>query len=215
MVDTVSIPEKPYSNIQNGENWCWVTAAKLVAHHYSHKNKNEPYKIDKSARSENVRRIDVQSGFRSLYLGVDGESYTADDLQCRIMEKASGNEVNGKYSGNDECKCKALEYVLGNEGTTDLRAVTIGHYASKLIDDFEDELRTILKSNSAFIGNYCFIHQPDLIHSVVCIPRNENQIYLYDPWDGYDAKFTLLQMFRTGFLTNRGAGIITWLQYLK
>lgn len=43
----------------------------------------------------------------------------------------------------------------------------------------------------------------------------EPSIILYDPWDGYIEQYSVTQIFRTGFLTNRGKGLVKWIQYIR
>lgn len=206
--------EKPYSNIQNGENWCWVVAAKLVGEY--HLNPHGCMKIDKNEKSDTIVNVAQVAGMRRLYLGCVNGNDTADGYQCKIMQAASGEGLDGNYAGDDECKCRALQYVVtGTADATNITVSTLGHIDDDFLAKNKDIVNNLENNNIAFIGNYRYIHQPDLIHSVVCIPFKDRGIYLYDPWDGFSTFYTSSQLFKTGFLTNRGAGVITWIQYIK
>ena len=64
-----------------------------------------------------------------------------------------------------------------------------------------------------FIGNYQ--RQDGTFHSVVLFPTPDFQLELYDPWDGFREKFSKTQIFKSGFLTNQGFGLIRWIQFIR
>jgi len=204
---------KPYRNIQNGANWCWVVAAKLVGeNHLYPENTVLP---DKSERSKLEKQIDSHDGFRRRYLGFSDGNYTIDQEQYNIVKNICTDTIDGAFLGDDSCKCRALRYVAsGDADSNTVKIMNIGNSGSNLLEDHMQHIAFILQKKIAFIGNFLYIHSTSQLHSIMCCPVNEKEIYIYDPWDGYSAKFTVPQIFQTGFMTNRGAGKISWIQYI-
>lgn len=66
---------------------------------------------------------------------------------------------------------------------------------------------------NAFIGNYQ--KRNGAFHSIVLRPIGGSKLELYDPWDGFTGQFSKAQIFQSGFLTNQGAGVIQWVQYVR
>ena len=56
---------------------------------------------------------------------------------------------------------------------------------------------------------------PGSFHSIILRPTADSTLELYDPWDGFTEQYSKEQVFQSGFLTNQGAGIVQWIQYVR
>lgn len=203
----------PY--IQNHVNWCWATAAKIIGVQYCCRNHIRPHLS--ALLGASVIRGD-QTGLRPQVCGESGGRLTVDAVQLAIVEHAKDLDYNpeGNLPENDEGKARALRYIItGDPDSYSPEIVICGHYRASqdMLSTSANQIREAMERGNCFIGNYR--RQNGLFHSVVLCPNPEFQIELYDPWDGYKAQYTLTQMFRSGFLSNMGPGVIQWIQYIR
>ncbi|WP_312442824.1 hypothetical protein [Lacrimispora sp.] len=203
----------PY--IQNHVNWSWATAAKIVGLQYCHRN-HLPVCLA-APISHSVIRAD-QTGLRPQACGESDGWLTVDAAQLVIVEHAK--DINKNPEGNlpegDEGKARALRCVITGDPDSAIPEIVSSGY-NRAVQDMlitsANQIREAMEYGNYFIGNYRM--QNGIFHSVVLCPTSGFQIELYDPWDGYKDRYTVNQIFRGGFLTNRGPGVIRWIQYIR
>ena len=207
---------EPLHNVQNHINWCWATAAKIVGVEYSHRNRL-PIHAGINIEHANTIRKDCQ-GLRPQICGLCKGMLTVDAMQLDIVEHAKDTYRNpsGNLPEDDEGKARALRYIItGNPSSISPEIVTIGHYWDEqgLLDSSPSLIDEAIRSGTPFIGNYQ--RQDGTFHSVVLYPMSSSKLKLFDPWDGFQGQFSISQIFRSGFLTNQGKGVILWIQYIR
>lgn len=203
-------------NIQNHINWCWAAAAKIVGIEYCQRN-CLPILASINVERANVIRTDYQ-GLRPQVCGLCQGMITVDAMQLDIVEHAKNNQRNptGNLPEDDEGKARALRYIItGNPASVFPKIVTAGYYSDKqdLLDSSQSLINEAIQLGNPFIGNYQ--RQDGTFHSVVLYPMMTSQLKLFDPWDGFQEQFSLPQIFKSGFLTNQGKGVILWIQYIR
>ena len=207
---------EPLHNVQNHINWCWATAAKIVGVEYCHRNRL-PIHAGINIEHANTIRKDCQ-GLRPQICGLCKGMLTVDAMQLDIVEHAKDTYRNpsGNLPEDDEGKARALRYIItGNPSSISPEIVTIGHYWDEqgLLDSSPSLIDEAIRSGTPFIGNYQ--RQDGTFHSVVLYPMSSSKLKLFDPWDGFQEQFSISQIFRSGFLTNQGKGVILWIQYIR
>lgn len=207
---------EPLHNVQNHINWCWATAAKIVGVEYCHRNRL-PIHAGINIEHANTIRKDCQ-GLRPQICGLCKGMLTVDAMQLDIVEHAKDTYRNpsGNLPEDDEGKARALRYIItGNPSSISPEIVTIGHYWDEqgLLDSSPSLIDDAIRSGTPFIGNYQ--RQDGTFHSVVLYPMSSSKLKLFDPWDGFQGQFSISQIFRSGFLTNQGKGVILWIQYIR
>ena len=207
---------EPLHNVQNHINWCWATAAKTVGVEYCHRNRL-PIHAGINIEHANTIRKDCQ-GLRPQICGLCKGMLTVDAMQLDIVEHAKDTYRNpsGNLPEDDEGKARALRYIItGNPSSISPEIVTIGHYWDEqgLLDSSPSLIDEAIRSGTPFIGNYQ--RQDGTFHSVVLYPMSSSKLKLFDPWDGFQGQFSISQIFRSGFLTNQGKGVILWIQYIR
>ena len=207
---------EPLHNVQNHINWCWATAAKIVGVEYCHRNRLPIHAGIKIEHANTIRK-DCQ-GLRPQICGLCKGMLTVDAMQLDIVEHAKDTYRNpsGNLPEDDEGKARALRYIItGNPSSISPEIVTIGHYWDEqgLLDSSPSLIDEAIRSGTPFIGNYQ--RQDGTFHSVVLYPMSSSKLKLFDPWDGFQGQFSISQIFRSGFLTNQGKGVILWIQYIR
>ncbi len=207
---------EPLHNVQNHINWCWAPAAKIVGVEYCHRNRL-PIHAGINIEHANTIRKDCQ-GLRPQICGLCKGMLTVDAMQLDIVEHAKDTYRNpsGNLPEDDEGKARALRYIItGNPSSISPEIVTIGHYWDEqgLLDSSPSLIDEAIRSGTPFIGNYQ--RQDGTFHSVVLYPMSSSKLKLFDPWDGFQGQFSISQIFRSGFLTNQGKGVILWIQYIR
>lgn len=207
---------EPLHNVQNHINWCWATAAKIVGVEYCHRNRL-PIHAGINIEHANTIRKDCQ-GLRPQICGLCKGMLTVDAMQLDIVEHAKDTYRNpsGNLPEDDEGKARALRYIItGNPSSISPEIVTIGHYWDEqgLLDSSPSLIDEAIRSGTPFIGNYQ--RQDGTFHSVVLYPMSSSKLKLFDPWDSFQGQFSISQIFRSGFLTNQGKGVILWIQYIR
>lgn len=196
----------PAPFIQNHINWCWATVAKIVGFHYlSLRGQKIPWK-----KGDGICRADAV-GLRTEFICMKDGLTMVDAWQNKIVEVSKSPVFNadGNQAEDDEGKARALRYVAsGDPFSSSTNIITTLSPCDG--QDLMCVVKDILKfSQCSLIGNYRRLDGS--YHSVVLKPENELFV-LYDPWDGYSSKFTMQQVFTTGFLSNTGPGVIQWIQ---
>lgn len=205
-------------NIQNHVNWCWAVAAKIVGVEYCQRNQISSPIIDQTQKgSEDIIRKDP-FGLRPYVCGSYQGQPTVDALQLSIVEHAKDpiNNPDGNWPEGDLGKARALRYIItGNPESDTLSIQLVGFYADPhdLLSTAPLSIAEAIDWGNPFIGNYQ--RQDGTFHSIVLTPLTESTLEIYDPWDGYREHFSKFQLFRSGFVTNRGPGIIKWIQYIR
>lgn len=205
---------KPY--IQNHINWCWATVTKIVGTSYQ-LQLNLPNQFLVNRRNVGAIRKD-HSGLRPDVCGLYEGEITVDALQLEIVEHAKDplRNPDGNLPEDDEGKARALRYIVtGDPYNLSLKIVVAGLYSNvqDLLSTSAVFVDEAIRLGNPFIGNYLL--EDRNYHSVVLFPISKSQLDLYDPWDGYKERFSKLQIFKSGFLTNQGKGVIKWIQYIR
>lgn len=205
-------------NIQNHVNWCWATAAKIVGLEYCLRSQIPCPVIGQTQRDlEDIIRKDM-TGLRLHVCGSYQGQITVNAVQLSIVERAKDpvNNPDGNQPEGDSGKARALCYIItGNPENDTLSIQLAGFYATPqdLLSTDPLSIAEAINWGNPFIGNYQ--RQNGTFHSVVLTPLTESTLEIYDPWDGFSAQYSKLQLFRSGFLTNQGPGIIKWIQYIR
>lgn len=204
-------------NIQNHVNWCWAVAAKIVGIEYCLRNQIPCPIIDQTQRvSRDIIRKD-SSGLRLHVCGSYQGKTTVDAAQLSIVERAKDpiNNPDGNQPEGDSGKARALRYIITGYPESDIPSIQLaGFYADPhdLLSTASLSIAEAINLGNPFIGNYR--RQDGTFHSVVLTPLTESTLEIYDPWDGYREQYSKFQLFKSGFLTNQGPGIIKWIQYI-
>lgn len=205
-------------NIQNHVNWCWAVAAKIVGIEYCLRNQIPCPVVEQTQKgSEDIIRKDT-SGLRLTVCGSYQGEITVNAVQLSIVEHAkdSINNPDGNQPEGDLGKARALRYIItGNPESDTLSIQLAGFYFDPhdLLSTDSISIAEAMDWGNPFIGNYR--RQDGTFHSIVLTPLTGSTLEIYDPWDGYREHFSKLQLFRSGFLTNQGPGIIKWIQYIR
>lgn len=217
--------------VQNRINWCWAATAKIVGMHYKEICPSFNFSIvaDDNFRIREGAYVspeeyhggvitDNPDGLRTKWLPRQDGIYRVDAWQRAIVIEASKKSAHMdlNVTGDETDKIRALKYVVtGNCECTQIQVISIGYFndALPLIDMYRSTIHSILIEQNWAIGNYIIMGR-GIAHSVVLIPQDNLFIRIYDPWDGFTEIYTVDQIFRTGFLTSLGAGIVKWIQYI-
>lgn len=206
---------QPY--IQNHINWCWAVVSEIVGFQYCVRNNRfSKISLEISKPHANTRRTDLR-GLRPYVCGICEDSIVVDSIQLDIVEHAKSTTFNhtGNFPEDDIGKARALRYVItGNSASTIPQIVIAGNYYDDrcLLNTERSAIDEAIALGNSFIGNYR--RQDGTFHSIVLKPVSASWLELYDPWDGYKAQFRTTQIFKSGFLTNQGIGVIKWIQYI-
>ena len=205
--------------IQNHVNWCWATSAKIVGIEYLRRKCGEHCL---SQAFSNVAQVGViRKDHQGLRLHVCGKyqgNVVVDAMQQDIVEHAKDplKNFDGNQPEGDAGKARALRYIItGNPNSVFPEIVLVGSYldAQDLLTSSGSLIKEATELGYPFIGNYQ--RQDGTFHSVVLFPTPDFQLELYDPWDGFREKFSKTQIFKSGFLTNQGFGLIRWIQFIR
>lgn len=205
--------------IQNHVNWCWATSAKIVGIEYLRQKYGE-HCLNQTfcnTAQEGVIRKDHQ-GLRLQVCGVYQGNVVVDAMQQDIVEHAKDPVKNfdGNQPEGDAGKARALRYIItGNPNSVFPEIALVGSYfnTQDLLTSSESLVKEATELGYPFIGNYR--RHDGTFHSVVLFPTPDLQLELYDPWDGFREKFSKAQIFKSGFLTNQGVGLIRWIQFIR
>lgn len=214
--------KKPNAFVQNTKSWCWVVCAKLVGFDYLRtENKVKNYN-DLLKKYETIEDINLKYGvpinlnnLRKEYTGLLNGTDTVDAWQLAIVINVFKNKLVSNHSATDEDKENALKYVITGDIYGGSNVKTVGEYYKNqnLLEIGNFDLKNLLNSEKAFIGNY--VLDDGMAHSVVIKGVRKNKAMIYDPWDGYKKIVTLEETFVYGFRTNKGYGKIQWIQYVE
>lgn len=163
----------------------------------------------------------IRDDVRGLRLEVCGRTrgrVVVDAIQLDIVNTVKNMATNsdGNSAEDDMGKIRALHYIItGSPNATLPEVVIAGYYLDPhdLLASSRNSIDEALALRNPFIGS--FLRVDGNYHSVVLFPMTESSIVLYDPWDGYIEQFSVTQIFRTGFLTNHGKGLVKWIQYIR
>lgn len=125
--------------------------------------------------------------------------------------------IAGDFPGDDEAKIRGLKYVVTGDCNSDLvEVVNLGTHdmTESLLELYSHEIEAVFQRHNYIIGNAVLFPQ-GISHSFVLIGIEDNRIKVFDPWNGRITKYTLDEVFVHGFLSQRGFGIIKWIQYIK
>lgn len=172
--------------IQNDSNWCWAVACKIVGEQYKRMNSNY-----------NTRLYCTQ---RSIVMNAN-----------TIMPGMIGN-----FPGDDEAKIRGIKYVVTGDCNTDkIDVINLGTYdmQESLLDLYGEIIYKVFTSKNFIIGN-AVLRPEGICHSFVLISMIENLVQIYDPWDGSTHMCDIQDVFKRGFVSARGIGIIKWIQFI-
>ncbi len=201
--------------IQNHVNWCWATTAIIVGTEYCLRYGLSPHFKNRAETS-----VVVEKNFPGLRIQacgyLDGK-IAVNALQLEIVGNAKSfrENPNGCLPEGDEAKARALRYIITGDVYKPLpKIIVAGSYYDRhsLLTSSPLQIAEAIVLGNAFIGNYQ--KSNGTFHSVVLRPITDSKLELYDPWDGFIEQFSKMQLFQSGFLTNQGAGVIQWIQYI-
>ena len=133
-----------------------------------------------------------------------------------VMNAGSRRGEEGDWPGGDEEKRYALRFVVtGDLNTCEIRVASLGQYDSPipLLEAHPEPLGIQIQNQNWMIGNH--LQESGQTHSVVLMPDEKGRVRLFDPWDGFSEVYTPAQLFRSGFLSSLGRGVIKWIQYIE
>ncbi|MFV0496859.1 MAG: hypothetical protein ACK5L0_01640 [Candidatus Fimivivens sp.] len=193
----------PKANGQNKNNWCWATAAKMVAE-----------KNGGAALSSTAQVLTNTGGLHSYggvaYYGVnDSGKYTANGAQRSIVVHIKGNDNDA--GGNDTNKQDALQYASSNT----MSVGTFGNYGTPLSSTQINNIKTDLNGGKYVIGNMV---AGGAGHSVAIYSyrSSDDKYRIVDPWDTTDYYYSSNSIFSTaGFPIFGSYGRIDWIQYCR
>ena len=209
--------KKPEPWVQNHENWCWATAAKIVGLHFCKRKGIRPPVLWEEQYPNGIVRDDL-TGVLPLYSGCVGGVVTVDAWQYKIVENARDGISNrhGNLPEYDDAKARALRYVVtGKVNDAAVHIVEYGFYDDEMPlweQDCFPDIERALGSGFALLGN--FVGMTGTAHSVVLLPLGNSRIGVFDPCDGSYGVHSYRQVFETGFLTRKGPVLIKWIQYI-
>ncbi|MCM1237615.1 MAG: hypothetical protein NC489_46725 [Ruminococcus flavefaciens] len=202
--------------IQNHVNWCWATAAIIVGTEYCLRYGISPH-FKNSAEGSIVVEKNLP-GLRLQACGCFRDKITVNALQFEVVEHTKGSQENpnGYLPEGDDAKARALRYIITGDVYKPFPEIIVaGFYHDKrsLLVSSPSQIAEVMDLGNAFIGN--FQKRNGLFHSIVLRPVADSKLELYDPWDGFTEQYSKEQVFQSGFLTNQGAGVVQWVQYVR
>ena len=211
--------------IQNRTNWCWAVACKMTGGQFGRNTGyftgNRIYNVLGPALGKAVQpvvRTREAEGIRKEIVPEERRTYVVDAWQRAIVMNANticpGSE--GNIPGNDEAKIRGLKYVLtGDCYSSAVKIRTIGSFDMResLQDFCEERMQSVFGSHNFMIGN-AILHPKGVSHSFVLLGVRDHSVMLYDPWDGSIRTYSASAVFRDGFASAMGTGIIKWIQYI-
>lgn len=216
------------SYIQNRTNWCWAVACKMVGEQYKRNHTEFSFKPDSvntevccgiQEQLENTVATNEFEGLRTEIVENRDGVWFVDAWQHAIVKNANSihGGMGGNFPGDDMAKLRGLKYVVTGECESDLiRTVSIGNYDSaySFLFDYYRQLKTVFEKNEYLIGN-AVLYPRIIPHSFVLLDwGQDDEIAVYDPWDGSVQKHAMQDVFLRGFQSARGKGIIKWAQYI-
>lgn len=213
---------KPNAFVQNTRSWCWVVCAKIVGFDYLYKQnkvKDYDYLIKEYEVIEDVNlKYGIPLNLNNLreeYTGLLDGMHTVDAWQLAIVSNVFKGKAVRNHLATDIEKENALRYVITGNINGDINVKTVGEYYKNesLLKVENFDFQKVLGSTNSFIGNY--VLDDGTAHSVVVKSVNQDNVMIYDPWDGYKKLITLQEAFEEGFRTNKGYGKIQWVQYVE
>lgn len=214
--------------IQNRTNWCWAVACKIAGEQYKKNhtefsfnlgNGNTEVCSDIQQHRESVVATNNLEGLRTEIVKNRDGIYFVDAWQQAIAMQANSlhRGMDGNFPGDDMAKLRGLKYVITGECDSDLiRTVSVGRYDSEcsFLCDYHRQLKLVFDKNEYLIGN-AVLYPQMISHSFVLLEWGQNdQITVYDPWDGSVRNHTVQDVFLKGFQSAQGKGIIKWAQYI-
>lgn len=216
--------------IQNRTNWCWAVACKMVGEQFKRNHPELDFCIpscregneeaDIEAVHEKGVRTNDRNGLRMDVVKWDGESFCVDPWQRAIVMNANTESpgTDGNWPGDDEAKEKGIKYVITGKCDSPLvKVVSIGNfnYDKSILYYHYMRMRTAFAQNKYLIGN-AILYPNRVCHSFVLLDWTaEDQILLYDPWDGCFGSHTATEVFCNGISVPLGRGIVKWAQYVQ
>ena len=220
---------RPKFYLQNRSNWCWAAAAKTVGLHYKNQHPCFGFTIECPAPDPEQRAM----GFVSPPELTGGVLTRDPEGLCHPCEREDGFYIDawqraivmnagsrrgeeGDWPGGDAEKMDALRFVVtGDLNTCEIRVASLGQYDSPipLLEAHPEPLGIQIQNQNWMIGNH--LQESGQTHSVVLMPDEKGRVRLFDPWDGFSEVYTPAQLFRSGFLSSLGRGVIKWIQYIE
>lgn len=220
---------RPKFYLQNRINWCWAAAAKIVGLHYKNQHPYFGFTIEHPAPDPEQRALgyvsppELTGGVRTQDLaGLCHPCEREDGFYIDAWQRAIVMNTGGRFgeagdlAGGDAEKMDALRFVVtGDPNTCEIRAVSLGQCdsATPLLDAYPELLGAQIQNQNWMIGNH--LQETGQPHSVVLMPDEKGRVRLFDPWDGFSEVYTPAQLFRSGFLSSLGRGVIRWVQYIE
>jgi len=202
--------------IQNRTNWCWAVACRMVGEQFKWNN----FKTINKKFCENTVPTYNMDGLRKEVAEWDGKNFWIDSVQRAIVMKAYADDIycDANVAGDDFAKERGIKYIVtGDCYSESIQVVTIGEFDAQdsLLCRYEEQMRAVFKRDGYMIGN-AILFPKGICHSFVLLDWTEdNNILLYDPWDGSFDFYPVEAVFVNGFVSALGMGIVKWIQYIE
>ncbi|MDE6950948.1 MAG: hypothetical protein K2P64_08540 [Lachnospiraceae bacterium] len=222
------LQKKNMEYIQNRTNWCWAVACRIVGEQYKRNHTEysfEPVGVNTEAcggtrqyQGKTIATDDFE-GLRMEIVESRNNVCFVDIWQHAIVENANSiyRGIGGNFPGDDMAKLRGLKYVVtGQIESGRIRTASVGKYDSEysILHGYHRQLKEVFEKNRYLIGNA--VLSPQMIsHSFVLLDWGEDdEVTVYDPWDGNVQQYTVWDVFLRGFRSARGTGIVKWAQYI-
>ena len=201
----VTAVREPQANGQNKNNWCWATAAKIVAEHNKGTNLS-------SAAQVLTNQDGLHSNGNVPYYGVNANGQTtANGVQRSVVVHCKGNDEDSMGYNTD--KVAALQYISSSQAS-------VGTYrtpGTTLNSAQMTTLRNDLNNGYYSICNMTYSANSGNGHSAAIMQyrASDGKYRIYDPFDMSDMYY--LERVFTGyyFIVGSNLGRIEWIQYCR
>ena len=199
--------------VQNCTNWCWAVACRMVGEQFKRNNPSFNFQIPHEERlyiDEEMRMVHNQdiifyycTGVRTDVVWQENGLYLLDSAQRFIVKNANTiyPGCDGNWPGDDEAKERGLKYVVTGKCDSDLiQIVNLGYFDSEdsLLVHNVEQIRNVFAHNDYMIGN-AVLYPKGICHSFVLLDwTEEDEILIYDPWDGTFAFLSVADVFCHG-----------------
>lgn len=159
------------------------------------------------------------TGIREDVVKQENGVFLLDKMQCSIVKNANTvcPDCDGNWPGDDEAKERGIKYVVTGNCDSDLiQTVSLGFYDSEdsLLDHYVEQIRNVFLRNDYIIGN-AILYPQKICHSFVLLDwTGEDEILMYDSWDGVFAFLPVEDVFCNRIVSALGSGVIKWVQYI-
>lgn len=211
--------------IQNRRHWCWAVACKIVGEQYKRLHGGYDFTIigDSSIACGNVTAYEYEHGVvTDNQEGINWALQHTDVIRVDAWQRAVVMNANtnkyigydGDASGDDEAKARGIKYYLTGDIYSDkVRIETLGFHDDMISvwDKYRNQIMASIRHQEYLIGNAVLQDRNDF-HSYVILCIEGSKAMLYDAADGNILYCNVEEVFKSGFKSGSGRGIIKWVQ---